>query len=185
MSCMIPPMPWRSILLAAFLAASSLAFAQEQAFTNRSTELMDKASAEGKAVTKLNADTPVKVVQRAGAWTRVDANGQQGFVRAFYLRFPTTVESSSWSGGVLGGLTGGLFGGKSQPKSATVATTGIRGLSEEDFKNAAPDMVALQKLQSYRVDKGTGDRFGAEARLVSVSINYLMEEAVQSSGRRR
>jgi hypothetical protein len=181
---MILRMRWPSILFAGFLAfASATAFAQEQAFTNRSTELMDKASTDGKAVTTLKADTPVKVVQRSGGWTKIDANGQQGFVRAFHLRFPAAVETSSSSGGVLGGLTGGLFGGKSQPKSATVATTGIRGLSAEDFKNANPDPAALAKMESFRVDKAAAQGFAREAKLSSVSINYLMEEA--SSGRRR
>jgi uncharacterized protein YgiM (DUF1202 family) len=180
---MISPMRWRSILLALFLAASSLAFAQEQAFTNRSTELMDKASTDGKVVATLKADTPVKVVQRSGGWTKIDANGQQGYVRAFHLRFPAAVETSSSSGGVLGGLTGGLFGSKSQPKSATVATTGIRGLSAEDFKNANPDPAALAKMESFRVDKSAAQSFAREAKLSSVSINYLMEEA--TSGRRR
>ena len=179
-------MRWRSILLAGFLAAAScLAVAQEQAFTNRSTELKDKGSADGKTMATLNTDTPVKVLQRSGGWTKVEGGGQQGYVRAFHLRFPAAVESSSSSGGFLGGLTGGLFGGKSQPKSATVATTGIRGLSAEDFKNANPDAAALGRMQSYRVDKGAAERFAREAKLSSVSVSYIMEEVTQSSGRRR
>jgi hypothetical protein len=180
---MILRMPWRSILLALLLAAgSSLAFAQDQGFTNRSTELKDKASADGKTLATLNENTPVKVVQRNGAWTKIEASGQTGYVRAFHLRFAASVESSSSSGGVLSGL-GGLFGGSSQPKKATVATTGIRGLSAEDFKNASPDAAALAKMESYRVDKATAQNFAREAKLSSVSINYLMEEA--ASGRRR
>jgi len=94
------------------------------------------------------------------------------------------VETSSSSGGVLGGLTGGLFGGKT--RQATTATVGIRGLSAEDFKNANPDANALAKMESFRVDKAGAQAFAREAKLSSVSINYLMEEAVQSSsGRRR
>ena len=179
-------MRWRSILLAGFLAAAPcLAFAQEQAFTNRSTELKDKGAPDAKTMATLAADTPVKVVQRGGGWTRVEAGSQSGWVRAFHLRFPVAVESSSSSGGVLGSLTGGLFGGKSQPKSTTVATTGIRGLSAEDFKNANPDAAALGRMQSYRVDKGAAERFAREAKLSSVSVNYIMEEVTQSSGRRR
>jgi hypothetical protein len=182
---MILRMGWHSILLAGFLALSSaLAVAQDQAFANRSTELKDKASADGKTLATLNADAPVKVLQRSGGWTKVEANGQQGYVRAFHLRFPAAVETSSSSGGMLGSLTGGLFGGsKSGAKSATVATTGIRGLSAEDFKNSNPDAAALAKMESYRVDKAGAQSFAREAKLSSVSIAYLMEEA--TSGRRR
>ena len=178
-------MRWHSFLLAGLLAvASCLAAAQEQAFTNRATDLMDKGASDARKVATLPENTPVKVTQRSGGWTRIDANGQQGWVRAFHLRFPTTVETSSSSGGgLLGGITGGLFGGGRQ-KTATTATTGIRGLSAEDFQNASPDMAALQRLQSYRVDRASAERFAREARLASVSINYLMEEATSSRGRR-
>jgi len=177
-------MRWRSFLLAVFLAAApGFALAQEQAFTNRSTELKDKGATDAKTLATLPENTAVKVLQRAGGWTKVEGGGQSGWVRAFHLRFPSTVETSSSSGGLLGGLTGGLFGGKQ--KQATTATVGIRGLSAEDFKNANPDAAALQRMQGYRVDKGSADRFAAEAKLATVSINYLMEEAAQSSGRRR
>jgi len=64
-----------------------------------------------------------------------------------------------------------------------VATTGIRGLSAEDFKNANPDAAALAKMESYRVDKAGAESFAREAKLSSVTIAYLMEEA--TSGRRR
>ena len=172
----------RTVFLAAILAlAAGFAAAQEQAFTNRSTELKDKAAADGKTLATLPDNTGVKVLQRSGAWTRVEATGQAGYIRAFHLRFPATVESSGSSSG--GGLLGGLFG---QPKQrqATMATTGIRGLSAEDFKNAAPDTAALGRLQSYRADNASAERFAREAKLASVSINYLMEEATSSRGRR-
>jgi uncharacterized protein YgiM (DUF1202 family) len=173
-------MRWTSLVFAALLSVIPLAaFAQEQAFTNRSTELKDKASPDARTVATLNENTPVKVTARSGGWTQIDAGGKVGYVRAFHLRFPTTVESSGSSGG---SVLGGIFGG-SKPRQATVATTGIRGLSAEDFKNASPDAAALQRMQSYRVDKAGAERFAREAKLASVSINYLMEEA--ASGRRR
>jgi hypothetical protein len=177
-------MRWHSLVLAGLLAvASCLAAAQEQAFTNRSTELKDKGANDAKTIATLPENTSVKVLQRSGGWTRIEGGGQSGWVRAFHLRFPTTVETSSSSGGLLGGLTGGLFGG-SKPKTATVATTGIRGLSAEDFQNANPDGAALARMQSYRADKGSAERFAREAKLASVSISYLMEEATSSRGRR-
>jgi hypothetical protein len=171
----------RTLLVAAILAlAAGSVAAQEQAFTNRSTELKDKAAADGKTLATLPENTGVKVLQRTGAWTRVEATGQAGYVRAFHLRFGATVESSGSSGG---GLLGGLFG-QSKPKQATMATTGIRGLSAEDFKNANPDGAAVARMQSYRVDNAAAERFAREAKLATVSINYLMEEATSSRGRR-
>ena len=176
-------MKFRTLLAAALLAiAGGIASAQEQAFTNRSTELKDKAAADGKTLATLPENTAVKVLQRSGAWTRVEATGQSGFVRAFHLRFGATVEGSGSSSSG-GGFLGGLFG---QPKqrTATMGTVGIRGLSAEDFKTASPDTAALARLQSYRVDNAAAERFAREARLATVSINYLMEEATTSRGRR-
>jgi hypothetical protein len=173
-------MRWHSFVLAAILAAAScLVVAQEQAFTNRSTELKDKGAPEGRTVATLSDNTAVKVLQRGGGWTRVEASGQSGWVRAFHLRFPTVVESSSSGGSMFGGLFG-----RPKQQQATIATTGIRGLSAEDFKSANPDAAALGRLQSYRVDRGAAERFAREARLASVSIDYLMEEATSSRGRR-
>ncbi|HEY2630218.1 MAG TPA: SH3 domain-containing protein [Usitatibacter sp.] len=158
-----------AMIVAMFLA--SAAWAQEQAFTNRSTELKDAASPAAKTLASLPGDTSVKVISRAGGWTKVDANGQQGWVNVFHLRFPATVEKSTSSGNPLSGLTG-FFGGSKKPQSATIATTGIRGLSPEDLQNANPDPAALAKAQSYRADKASAERFAKDGKLATASVDY-------------
>jgi len=157
-------------LLAGLLLASA-GWAQEQAFTNRPTELKDSASTSGKTIVSLPGDTSVKVISRGGGWTKVEANGQQGWVNVFHLRFPATVEKSSSSGSPLSSLTG-LFGGNKQAQSTTIATTGIRGLSPEDLKNASPDAAALAKAQGYRSDKATAERFAKDGKLATASVDY-------------
>jgi hypothetical protein len=152
------------------LLACGAAFAEEQAFTNRSTELKDRAAPEAKTVAALPENTAVKVLARQGGWTRVEASGQQGWVRVFHLRFPATVEASGSSGGsALSGLGAALGIGRSQQKTS-LATTGIRGLSPEDLKNATPDPEALRKLQGYRADRAAAERFAREAKLATVAI---------------
>ncbi|HEX4779283.1 MAG TPA: hypothetical protein VH301_00925 [Usitatibacter sp.] len=166
-------MSWRSLVAVSLLAMASIASAQEQAFTNRATELKDRNAAEAKTLATLPENTAVKVVSRGGAWTRVDANGQVGWVRVFTLRFPATVEttSSSAGGSVLGGLTSMFGGGRQAEKPATIATTGIRGLSPEDLQNASPDPAALAKAQGYRADRATAERFAREGKLAAVSVD--------------
>jgi len=162
----------RAFLVVSLLAIAPAVLEQEQAFTNRSTELRDRGAPDGKVVASLPENTAVKVLARGGAWTRVDANGQVGWVNVFSLRFSATVSTSSSGGGnVLGGLTG-LFGGNRQAeKHATIATTGIRGLSPDDLKNASPDNAALAKMHGYRSDKPTAERFAREGKLASVSVD--------------
>jgi hypothetical protein len=159
------------LLLAFVLAATTCAaWAQEQAFTNRSTELKDRAASDARTVATLAEKTSVKVLERGGGgWTRVEAGGQSGWVRVFHLRFPATVETSSSGGGFLSGITG--LGGGRTAQPTTIATTGIRGLSPEDLKNASPDLEALAKMQSYRSDKATAERFARDGKLATASID--------------
>jgi hypothetical protein len=166
-----------SLLLLVLAAAP--AFAQEQAFTNRATELKESGDAGARTVASLPENTPVKVLARAGAWTRIEANGQSGFVRVFHLRFPASVESSSSSGGNPFSAIAGALGGKSN-KQANLATTGVRGISQDDVKNAAPDAQALAKMQSYRADKGEAQRFAREGKLAESKV----EDPEAKGGRR-
>lgn len=143
--------------------------AQEQGFTNRATELKDKASADGATVASLPENTAVKVLARGGGWTQVDAGGKTGWVRVFHLRFTSSVQSES--GGGLASIGSALGFGGATSRKANLATTGIRGLSPEDLKNASPNPAQLAKLHSYRVDKASAERFAHEAKLAAVKVD--------------
>lgn len=151
---------------------ASVALAQEAAFTNRATELKERAAADARTVAPLPEGASLKVLERAGGWTRVEAEGRQGWVRVFHLRFPVTAQAGTDSGGVLGNVTSALGFGRERSKGATVATTGIRGLSPEELKNASPDPAALARLQSYRADNPAAERFAREGRLERVAADY-------------
>ena len=163
----------KSFLFLVVLACTALAAAaQEQAFTNRSTELRETASTDAKTVAPLAENTPVKVMARQGGWTRVEASGKQGWVRVFHLRFPATVAAaSSSSGSMLAGVGSALGFGRGDTK-ANLATTGVRGLSPEDLKNASPNPEALAKAHTYRADKPAAERFAREGKLNAVSVDY-------------
>ena len=162
-------MKFATAVLAVLLCFAASAWAQDQAFTNRSTELRDKGAAEAKSVATLPANTAVKVISRAGAWTQVQANNVTGWVNAFHLRFPVGVEKGSQGG--LGSISS-IFGGGSREKQASATgTLGVRGLDPEQLKNAAPDGAALAKAQSYRADKPSAERFAREGKLATVSVD--------------
>ena len=166
---MITRMKIRSLAVAFIACLAVSAWAQEQAFTNRATDLKDKA--DGATVKSLPENTEVKVVQRAGGWTRVDAGGQQGWVRVFHLRFPATAQADS-SGGGLASLGSALGITRQRSQSSTIATTGIRGLSQEDLKNASPNEAALKQMHSYRADSGGAERFAKEGKLAVQQVQY-------------
>jgi len=164
-------MSLRILALLFGLALAPLAWGQEQAVTNRSTELKERGAADARTVATLPENTAVKVLARSGGWTRVEAGGQAGFVNVFHLRFSTTVESKSGGGNPFASVTSFLGGGRQTEKNATIATTGVRGLSPEDLKNASPDGAALAKAQSYRSDKPTAERFAREGKLTAVQVD--------------
>jgi len=163
-------------LIASVLAAALpwCALADEQGFTNRATELKERGAADSATVASLPENTPVKVIARGGGWTHVEAGGKSGWVRVFHLRFPTTVQSES-SGGGLGSLGSALGFGGTQTREARLATTGIRGLSTEDVKNASPNPAEVQRMQSYRADRPAAERFAREAKLAEARIDAPSE----------
>jgi hypothetical protein len=161
----------RLALVFVALLFCGMAFAQEQAFTNRATELKERGAADARTVANLADGAAVKVLERGSGWTRIEAGGQQGWVRVFHLRFPVVAQTAPASGGgVLSSVTAAVSG-RDTSKSATIATTGVRGLSPEDLKNASPDGAALAKAQSYRADKPAAERFAREGKLASVSVD--------------
>ena len=165
----------RAFLLALVLAAAPAALAQEAATTSRSTELKDQGNPDARTVATLREGTEVKVLQRAGGWARVEAGGQSGWIRVFHLRFAAVNEGTAQSSGVGGALSSfaSSFGGSRQTsKSSTIATTGVRGLSPEDLKNASPDPEALKRVQSYRADKASAERFARDGKLAASQVDY-------------
>ena len=162
------------LALAVILSLPAWAAAQGTAFTNRATEIRERAAPDARVVASLPEGAEVKVLARSGGWTRVDAGGQAGWLRVFHLRFPATADASESSGaqGFASGLTSALGFGRKRSQSATIATTGIRGLSPEELKNASPDAEALRRMQSFRADQAAAERFAREGKLSPVDIAY-------------
>jgi hypothetical protein len=161
----------RPLLVLFLLALAAPAFAQGQAFTNRATDLKEQAAAESRTIASLAENTEVKVVQRAGGWTRVESAGKSGWVRVFHLRFPATATTDSSGGGFLSGISSAISG-KPRSQQAGIQTVGVRGLSPEELKNASPDPEALKRMQSYRADKSAAERFAREGKLADVNVDY-------------
>ena len=161
----------RVLATAFFLGLAASAWAEEQAFTNRATELKDKAAPEAATLKTLPENSEVKVTQRSGGWTRVDVGGQQGWVRVFHLRFPAVAQTAESSGGFLSGISSAV-GGRPRSQQAGIQTVGVRGLSPEDLKNASPDAAAFAKAKTYASDKPTAERFAKDGKLNTVPVDY-------------
>lgn len=157
------------LIAAVMLAGNALA---ESATTSKSTELMDKASADASVIGTLANQTRVDVMQRNGAWTQVQTSaGQAGWVRMTALRLDATTGSNvvpASGGNVLGSL---MTGGRTS-NTGTVGT-GVKGLDKEDLRRASPNYSELDKMQANIVSKDSARTFAQRSNLSSVSVAYI------------
>ena len=157
------------LIAAVMLAGNALA---ESATTSKSTELMDKASADASIIGTLANQTRVDVMQRNGAWTQVKTSaGQAGWVRMTALRLDATTGSNvapAAGGNVLGSL---MTGGRTS-NTGTVGT-GVKGLDKEDLRRASPNYSELQKMQANVVGKDGARTFAQRSNLYAANVEYI------------
>lgn len=149
----------------AWLAAP--ACAEQTAYTVRSTEIKQQPFSDAATVARLNENASVNIVTRQGGWVRITSKAGNGWVKMLSLRSNSTATRRGDSG------LQSLFNiGRSGSSGITVAT-GVRGLSEEDLKNAQPDTRELEKLQRYAVNKAKAEKFARDAKLKARKLDYL------------
>ena len=141
--------------------------AEQIAYTVRSTEIKQQPYSDAASVAKLNENASVSIVKRQGGWVRITSKSGNGWVKMLSLRSNNTATKRGDSG------LQSLFNvGRSGSSGITVAT-GARGLSEEDLKNAQPNLRELAKLQNYTVNKPNAEKFARDVKLKSQPLDYL------------
>jgi len=151
----------RKALAALLLALALPAFAGQSGTTTRPAELRSSALADGKVLQTLPANTKVDVIKRVGGWYEVrTAAGAQGWVRMWLLRFST----QAGGGAALKENVAVLQSGRSS-STYTTATTGVRGLSEEELAKAVPDPAAVQALEKLAVTPADARGFASKIPL--------------------
>jgi hypothetical protein len=157
------------LLACALHAAPSLA--QELAYTNRATDLKADNNADSATLAQLVSNTPVQVSGRSSGWARVTTGDKKvGWIRAFHLRYQNSIAESEGGGSIFGGIFSSQR--RTQRPTAT-ATVGIRGLSEEDMKNAKPNPAEYAKYKGYAVSKAEAEAFARRSRLIAQQVSYV------------
>ena len=93
---------------------------------------------------------------------------KKGWVKMLSIRRGGTTAGVKVSG--VAALASGRAG-----TGKVVASTGVRGLNEEDLKNAHFDEKELKLDESYAASKKDADKFAAKARLKARLVDYLAE----------
>lgn len=171
-------MSYRNKVLAVLaLCLSFSAWAGESGVTAVPTELKKSPFLDAATTAQLPAKTALEIVKRQGAWMQVKtADGKNGWVRMLNVRLGA---GGSTAGAGLGGTLAGL--GRALNGEGT-ATTGIRGLSEEDLQNARPNPEEVKRMDKYDVTAAEAKRFAAAGGLKPQTVDYLPAPKGSSGG---
>lgn len=159
------------LLLAAL--AAPVVWAQAVGTTNRATELKADPRADSATVANLPRETAIVDIGRSSGWIRVQTGDKKtGWVRSFHVSMKGNISESSSGGGFLSGL-GSLFAPARREPPKTISTVGIRGLSEEEMKNAKPNPAEFNKMKSFAVSKADAEAAAKRARLNPQTVAYV------------
>ncbi len=156
-------------LIAVFLALGLIASAAaEEAITLRSTEMKAKPYSDAKVLLTLPERSKVQVLKRRASWTQVQSGKTTGWVKMLSLQLVRGTMQRRADNGLRS-----LFNVAQTGRGGSSVTTGVRGLSEEDLKNAKPNPQALEDAREYAASKEDAKRFAAEGKLKAQQVGYL------------
>jgi hypothetical protein len=154
-----------TLFLCASLAAP--AYAEQVAYTVRSTEVKQQPFSDAPTVVTLGEKASVSILSRQGGWVKISSSQGSGWVKMLNLRYTGTANKRGDTG-----LQSLINVGRSGSSGITVAT-GVRGLSEEDLKSARPNPGELEKLQTFAANKPDAAKFARDANLKTQQLDYL------------
>lgn len=144
--------------------------AGETATAVRNTEMKARPFSDAATVTSLERGSKVEVLARKASWMQVKANGTTGWVKMLSLQFSNADKNKTGDSGLRA-----LFNVASGSGSGGAVTTGVRGLSEEDLKNAHPNPQALETVQGYAVNKTEAQKFARLGNLLEQDMDYVAQ----------
>jgi hypothetical protein len=156
-------MTWFSFV---FLLAWPLACAAEPAQISKNDSLRDKPFVNAKVVAPLKSGQSVDIQRREGAWYLLKVGKVTGWAPMLSVRRTATAATAS-----AGSLTQTASGRATTGK--VVATTGVRGLGEENLQEAAFSESAIAAAEQYRVKAPTALQFAAAGGLKPRTVPTL------------
>ena len=133
----------------------------------RTDKLYSQPSATASVAGSVAKGASVNVLAKQGGWLRVAAGNTTGWMRLLSVRVGAGGLSGSGLGDVVGAATT-----KSDP-SRVVAVAGLRGLNEEDLKQAKFNADELARLEALSVSAAQARNFAGQSGLATVNVPAL------------
>ncbi len=156
----------RSILVFSLWMLGQAAWAGEAGSVLKADVIRAQPFSDAKVAGKLAAGDKLDILGKEGGWYKVKSAKGNGWVRMLSVRKGDARKGPAASG-VLA-LSAGRAG-----TGSVVATTGIRGLNEEELKSAQFNGKELQLAESYSVKKTDAQKFAKQGKLVARPFDYL------------
>lgn len=153
------------LLLGASLIASSVHAAPGTLLRDES--LRSQPSATASVAAQVSRGTSVDIVARRGGWLQIKTGRAQGWVRLLSVRAGQGDSSGTGAGDVLGVATR-----RSDP-SRVVSVAGVRGLNEEQLRQARFDADELARLDNHAATLSQGRSHASKSGLASVNVPSL------------
>ncbi len=154
------------LLFAALQISAPASLAAEAGIALKADSLRAEPYADAKTVGSFVKNEKVQILGKQGAWLKVKTAKSTGWVRLLSVKRGTSTANGSTSGAL--SVASGRAG-----TGQVVATTGVRGLSEQDLKSAEFSEAQISKLESHTLSASQGQQFADAGGLKAIKFNYL------------
>jgi len=141
----------------------------EPVLVERASVLRSEPRVDAATVGELALGTAGEAINRQGAWVQVRSGALTGWLYSFNVRFGT--GSSGGAGEGAGAVLGRIFAPRQ--RVSVTSTIGIRGLDEEDLKQAQFDAGQIKQLDAFAASRGDAQSHAGAAGLAAERVDYL------------
>ncbi len=157
----------RLTLSVVLLAAASAA--AQQVTLERDSPLYAEPRLESAQITQLKQGAAGEVVGKQGGWLNLKTPGGTGWLFSFNVRFPVQKAEGGEPGS--GQALGRVFGPR---RSGSVTSSiGIRGLEEEDLRQASFNAGQMKLLDGFAASKQAAEEGARATGLAPAKVEYL------------
>ncbi|HMA12380.1 MAG TPA: SH3 domain-containing protein [Steroidobacteraceae bacterium] len=143
----------------------------------RAEKLYSEPAATSKVTASVAKGASVEILGKQAGWLRVKAGSQSGWIRLLSVR--------AGAGGLGGAGVGDVVGAATTRSDPTrvVAVAGLRGLNDEDLKQAKFNAEELARMEALSVSATQARTFAGQAGLAAVSVPDLPKPQAQQSSK--
>jgi len=143
------------------------AFAAETGTALKADAIKKEPFSDANTLGMLAVGDKVSILKKDGGWLNIKSAKGSGWVRMLSIRKGDAKKGKSVADSLAGLASGRAGTGK------VVATTGVRGLDEEELKSAKFDAGELKLAESYMTSRAEAQSFANQGKLKPRSLDYL------------